>query len=143
MERDIASLHSWLQSRLAEMNRVSPPSVCFSLMLVNRSIETAHRSSLSMRKNGHRERRRLRAGRGGGPQGCVPFHGAPEMRKVARGKSRLAMNTVHRKEHLRAQRCKEWPLGHVSNGAQWTWSQNSGFPCSPLPPPSAPSWKAP
>lgn len=53
MERDITSLHSWLQGCLAEMNRVSPLSVCFSLMLVNRSIETAHGSSLSMRKDGH------------------------------------------------------------------------------------------
>lgn len=56
MEQDIASLHSWLQGRLAEMNRVSPLSV----MLVNRSIEPVHGSSLSMSKDGHRERRRLR-----------------------------------------------------------------------------------
>lgn len=78
MERDIASLHSWPQGRLAEMNKVSPSSV----MLANRSIELAHGSSLSMSKDGHRERRRLGGG-GRGPQGCVPSHGALEMREMA------------------------------------------------------------
>lgn len=32
-------------------------------------------------------------GGGRGPQGCVPSHGALEMRETARGKCVLAMNT--------------------------------------------------
>lgn len=42
-------------------------------------------------------------------------------------------NGHEQREHLRVQRCKEWPLGHVSNGNQWTWSQNSGIPFSTPP----------
>lgn len=108
------------------------PSLCYSLMLVSSSIETVHKQLTQFQEGGTLMKEKAQE-EGEGPGGCVPSYWGS--REIARGKSWLVVNTVHRKEHTRARSCKEWPLGHVSSDAQWTWSQKSGFPILPLPPP--------
>lgn len=41
-----------------------------------------------------------------------------KLRGGAAGKAGLGVNTVHSKERMRAQRYKEWLLGHISSNAQ-------------------------